>query len=236
MHLKQVLNAAVDDRMIPSNPAKKLRLPRHVPVEMVIPTVEEVDAIRNNIDERFRALVVVGLGLGLRQGEVFGLSIDRVDFLRREVKIDRQLKRQERGTILGTLKTDNSYRTIPLPDLVGDELALHLERFPNDDPDGLLFVASQGGRLRADSWGRRTWKPAVLAAGRPELGFHSLRHFYASALIRDGQSAAAVSRRLGNTAAMVNETYSHLWPDEDDRTRSTIDGLFSPTAAKREAG
>lgn len=236
MHLKQVLNAAVADRMIPSNPATRLRLPRHIPVEVVIPTVEEVAVIRNSIDARFRALVVVGLGLGLRQGEAFGLSVDRVDFLRREVRIDRQLKRVERGMILGKLKTQNSYRTIPLPDLVGDELALHLERFPNDDPDGLLFVAAQGGRLRSDGWNRRTWKPAVRAAGRSDLGFHSLRHFYASALIRDGQSAAAVARRLGNTAAMVNETYSHLWPDEDDRTRSTIDGLFSPDAENRAAG
>ena len=223
----QLLNAAVADRMLATNPASGLKLPTVPPTELVIPTADEVAAIAGAIDERFRALVVVGYGLGLRQGEAFGLSADRVDFLRRTVRVDRQLKRTARGSTLGTLKTSNSYRTIPLPSLVADELALHLERFGNDDPDKLLFVASMGGRLRRDGWNRRAWKPAASAAGRPELGYHGLRHFYASALIRSGQSAPTVAKRLGNSAAMVLSTYAHLWPDDDDRTRQAIDGLFT---------
>lgn len=234
-HWVTFFQAAVDDRIIATNPATGLKLPKVPPTELVIPTVDEVATITTNIEPRFRALVVVGYGLGLRQGEAFGLSVDRVDFLRRRVIIDRQLKRNARGSELGTLKTENSYRTIPLPSSVGDELARHIAEHPNDDPDGLLFTASMGGRLRRDGWNRRVWKPAVTAAGRPELGYHSMRHFFASCLIRAGQSAPTVAKRLGNSAAMVLSTYSHLWPDDDDRTRQAIDGLFTAPVADEVA-
>ena len=71
---------------------------------------------------------------------------------------------------------------------------------------------------------------AVSAAGRPELTFHSTRHFYASALIRDGHSAVLVARRLGNTPQMVQSTYAHLWHDDDDRSREAIDKVLHFTA------
>ena len=71
---------------------------------------------------------------------------------------------------------------------------------------------------------------AVSAAGRPELTFHSTRHFYASAHIRDGHSAVLVARRLGNTPQMVQSTYAHLWHDDDDRSREAIDKVLHFTA------
>lgn len=231
-HLRQVLNGAVIDRMIPTNPAAGLKLPRVTPSEVVIPTPSEVQSIMAAIDERQRGLVAVGAGLGLRQGEAFGLSVDRVNFLRRQVVVDRQLKRSATRSELGALKTANSYRTVPLPSWVGDELARHIERFGNDDPDGLMFVAAMGGRLRRDQWNRRVWKPAVTAAGRPDLGYHSLRHFYASVLIDRKHSPVAVAKRLGNTPTMVLETYSHLWPDVDDLTREAIDAVFAPEVVR----
>jgi integrase len=226
-HLRQILAAAVQDRMLAANPAAGVRLPRGRPAEVVIPTSDEVDVIMSAIDPRSRALVVVGAGLGLRQGEAFGLSLDRIDFLRRAVKVDRQLVRLAKGSALAAPKTARSYRAVPLPEAVAVELARHIEQFASDDPDGLIFQASLGGRIRRDGWNRRVWKPAVVAAGRPELGFHALRHYYASALIRAGLSASVVARRLGNSPQMVLETYSHLWRDDDDRTRDAIDNVFN---------
>jgi integrase len=50
--------------------------------------------------------------------------------------------------------------------------------------------------------------------------FHELRHYYASLLIRPGESVKVVQKRLGHaTAAETLDTYSHLWPDSEDRTR-----------------
>ena len=69
---------------------------------------------------------------------------------------------------------------------------------------------------------------AVAAANSPAAGttatFHALRHYYASLLIRHGESVKTVQARLGHkTAAETLDTYAHLWPDGDDRTREAVD-------------
>lgn len=69
------------------------------------------------------------------------------------------------------------------------------------------------------------WRAAVKEAKLPHrTGFHALRHYYASLLIRHGESVKTVQARLGHASAVETlDTYSHLWPDSDDRTamRST---------------
>jgi integrase len=60
---------------------------------------------------------------------------------------------------------------------------------------------------------------------------HALRHFYASLLIRHGESVKTVQARLGHpSAAETLDTYSHLWPDSDDRTRAAVDSIFGQVA------
>jgi integrase len=56
---------------------------------------------------------------------------------------------------------------------------------------------------------------------------HALRHYDASLLIRYGESVKTVQVRLGHaSAAETLDTYSHLWPDSDDRTRAAIDSVL----------
>ena len=56
---------------------------------------------------------------------------------------------------------------------------------------------------------------------------HDLRHYYASLLIRHCESVKTVQSRLGHaTAAETLDTYSHLWPDSDDRTRDVVDAIL----------
>ena len=71
----------------------------------------------------------------------------------------------------------------------------------------------------------RLWRPAARSAGVPDgTGLHLLRHYYASLLIRYGESVKTVQARLGHaTAAETLDTYSPLWPDSDDRTREAVD-------------
>lgn len=68
--------------------------------------------------------------------------------------------------------------------------------------------------------------------------FHDLRHYYASLLIRHGESVKTVQARLGHaSAAETLDTYSHLWPDSDDRTREAVDAVLgSPADSLRTEG
>jgi integrase len=76
------------------------------------------------------------------------------------------------------------------------------------------------------------WRAAVEMAGLPAgTGLHALRHYYASLLIRHGESVKTVQARLGHASAVETlDTYSHLWPDSDDRTRDAIDSVLGFTA------
>ena len=165
----------------------------------------------------------------MRQGEVLGLTVDRVDFLRREVRVDRQLStRPGRRTEFGPPKTPASVRTIPLPQVVVDALAAHLAAHPAGE-HGLVFTLA-GAPITRQAFGH-VWRPVARAVGlEPGTGMHALRHYYASLLIRFGESVKTVQVRLGHaSAAETLDTYSHLWPDSDDRTRAAVDSVLGQT-------
>jgi integrase len=230
--VKAILAAARADRALDHDPAARVKLPRpaHVDVEAI--DADQVDAIAEAIAPEHRALVWVGAGLGLRQGEAFGLTVDAVDLDAGRVVVARQLIRDGHRRRLGPLKTEQSRRTIPLAEPVATELAQHLECYPSDHPDGLVFTSAQGMALRHDGWNRRVWKPAVEAAGLPELTFHDLRHFYASTLIRSGRvSPPAAARFLGHSVKTLLATYAHWFRDDDGNARAAIEAAFAPRGA-----
>src|ERR1035437_6399943 len=81
---------AVDDRILAASPCHRVRLPRDDRPEVVVPTVEQITALAGAVSPRYRALVVILAGSGLRIGEALGLNVSDVDFLRRTVKVERQ--------------------------------------------------------------------------------------------------------------------------------------------------
>ncbi len=180
-------------------------------------------------------LIVTSAGLGLRQGEACGLTVDRVDFLRRQVRIDRQLVSPNTGDVrFGPTKTASSNRVLTLPAVVGDALAEHLARFDAGE-NGLIFTAANGAPLR-----RSTWQTAFARAAR-EIGTaassHDLRHYCASSLIAAGCSVTAVQHFLGHkNASETLDTYSHLWPDNEDKIRAAIDSALRANVHKMCTG
>ena len=96
----------------------------------------------------------------------------------------------------------------------------------------MLFTNGHGTPWRRSRWGE-LWRPIIKDAkqlGIPAgTGFHDLRHYYASLLIRQGSSVKTVQERLGHASAMVTlDTYGHLWPDSEDQTRDAIDAELVP--------
>jgi integrase len=66
--------------------------------------------------------------------------------------------------------------------------------------------------------------------------FHDLRHYYASLLIAHNESVKVVQRRLGHKSAVETlDTYSHLWPDSEDRTREAVDQVLGLAVAATDA-
>ncbi len=237
-YLSTMLDAAVADGLLASNPARGATRPK-VNAQPIVPLEsKEADALRAAAPEWFRVALDLGLGAGLRQSEATGLTVDRVDFLRRQLTVDRQLVSPLAGEpTFGPPKTRRSYRTVPLADAVVKALARHVE-LHGTGRDELLLHAPDGSALRRQRFGaiwRRTREKAELPAAR----FHDCRHTFASTLLSGGVSVAAAAEYLGDTPAVLLSTYAHLMPADHDRARSVVEDAFSPsrvTDVSRAAG
>lgn len=158
---------------------------------------------------------------------MLGLQAGAVSWLRpAQVNVHQQLKSVTgRSPYLAPLKTPASRRVVPLPAFAKDALDRHLAR---QEPSDLVFCNAKGLPWRRGSFNEIVWKPALAAADLPaELGFHSLRHTYASGLIAEGLHPRVIMARLGH--ASIEETmntYGHLFPDSLEQTTDAVQRLF----------
>lgn len=225
-NVSAVFRAAVDDGVIASNPCKaaSVRLPKR-DVRRIEPwTVEQVQPVIEALPERYRATAVVAAGCGLRQGEVFGLRVRDVDFLRRRLRVEQQVKIVRSRVEIDRPK-NGKVRTVPLPDTVAEALSEHLRRFPAGD-EGLVFTSREHKPINRNHFNRYVWRPALAAVGVDEGrgdGMHALRHFYASVLIDAGESVRAVADFLGHSdPGFTLRVYAHLLPASEDRARRVM--------------
>jgi integrase len=223
-----MMKAAVRDGLIAKTPCVDIHLPR-VEKKRVVPlTVEQISRLMDAVPKHYRPLIHFFAGTGARAREAFGVTLDRVDFLRRHVTFDRQLATRDGQAAWKAPKTAASARTVPLDDGVLDALGRHLAAHPATS-SGLIFTTPVGraldlnqayGSVRRVRWFRAAARAAGLS---DEITLHDLRHFYASLLIRNGANVKLVQARLGHKSATETlDTYGHLWPDADEQTRNIL--------------
>ncbi len=145
--------------------------------------VEEIEQLAETIRPRYRAFVLTGAYTGLRPGELAALRVDRLDLLRRQLRVEEPLK------------TAASRRTVTFPAFLADELAAHLATYPGRNR--LVFTAPEGGPLRLHLFRRRVWYPAVRDSVGAPMRPHDLRHTHVALLIAEGEDPYVISQRLG---------------------------------------
>jgi integrase len=177
-------------------------------------------ALVHHAPDYLRAGVVVGAGTGLRQGEAMAVTRDRIDFLRRELRVDRQLATlPPTGSLFVPPKTRRGYRVVALSNLMVESLSAHLAQFGTGDED--LVFHEQGrpiGRRRVSA----LMRPTAVAAG-VDATWHDLRHHHASVLLSAGVSPALVAERLGHDLSTLLKTYAHVIRSDEDRVRAIVD-------------
>lgn len=222
-----LLNARREGLMV-SNPCEMLRLPRVDDAASVVKplTTDEVHAIADEVDDRYRALILVMAYQGLRLGEACGLTRDRIDLHQRHLVIDRQLVTPSSGSpYFGPPKTRSSHRRLPMSDTACAVVETHLGKYPLG-PDGLVFTSSRHRPLGRTTFGQ-LFRRAVQRLGI-EATSHDLRHHCASLLIAEGCPVTTVQHFLGHkNATETLNTYAHLWSHDDDRIRAAVDRQFA---------
>jgi integrase len=223
--VRQILDAAVADGIVASNAAKAVRPPTPPRRRDVHLSDDDVKAIIAAAPDRYRALVITLIGLGLRISEACGLVVEDVDFLRRTVHIRRQ---RRPGGELGRLKTDSSGRDVPADEVVLTAIAEQIRRWPRQD--GRVF-SSTTGRALTKAIGGHVFDGIEQMTGI-EVSPHSCRHYFGASLISAGVSVVAVSRWLGHSSPEITwRVYSYLMPNDDEIGRAAMASTMTRVAA-----
>jgi len=228
-HVRQVVHAAQRDRIMFDDPTAGLGLPPVGERIRPLPTEDQVRALIDSIDPRYRALVSLSFAVGLRQGEAFALRRQSVDFFRSRVTVNAQVVQIRSGRPEWSPTTKNHRdRSILLPEPVLHDLVAHFAEFVDgDDPDQLIFTDADGSILNKNIWNRAAWKRAVRAAGLPkETRSHDMRHYAATQMLRHGVSLPQVAKILGDRKETVLKVYGHAVPDDEQRAADVMAALI----------
>ena len=187
-----------------------------------IPTPAEVRALLDAATGYMRPLLAVAVFCGLRMSELRALRWQDVAHEDRLVHVR---QRADKWCVIGPLKSETSYRSIPMAPLVLN--ALREWRGDRILPGEALVFANGKGNVESlpNIWNRGL-APLQVACGvvdrhgKPKYGAHSFRHFFASWLIEQGFNVKRISVLLGHSSPVVTLTiYSHLMPSEDDHAK-----------------
>lgn len=189
----------------------------------------ELDVVReiaNAIPEQVRLMIWMGFFTGMRPSEILGVTFDKIDFIRKIIKVEQQISRDPNGDIDLYVKTSSSKREVPMSAELEKMIREHVRRF-GLGPKSLLFKNRDGGLLRYKH-ANRYFKLAARPLGVPVgEGMHVLRHTCVSTLIRSGASIKAIQVLLGHKEISETlDTYGHLFPEDLSNLVSTLDSLY----------
>jgi integrase len=153
----------------------------------------------------------------MRRAEVLGLRFISVRWFDKEIRVQYAVsKRRSQDGIhkwewyLGAPKTRKSLRGIAATESVMKLLA---DLKVGNAETAFVFPGDCHGFIHPDNFEARIWRPIVEHAGMIGTRFHDLRHFFASQLIANGETAAYVRDQMGHSSIHVTfDTYGHLFP------------------------
>lgn len=238
--LRTALNQAVRWQLVPRNVASLVTPPRVERVEMRALSPDEARTFLDAVaGRRLEALYVVALGMGLRQGEVLGLSWEDVDFDAAELSVRKSLQRVGGEVRFVEPKSVRSRRTLAVPGFVVDSLRSHHERQLRDQvaagqgwhDSGLVFTTSLGTPLDGANV-RRDLRAILGAAGLPAIRFHDLRHSCASLMVANGEHMRVIMETLGHSQIGITmNLYSHIMPAAQREAAERMDALLGTPSA-----
>ena len=250
--LNACLERAVELDLLVKNPAKKAQLPRQPKREMAMLTAEQAKSlIRATEGDRLEALLVLAITTGARQGELLGLTWDRVENEKAEkwnpadktqspaqIRITKTLQAVPGGDFsLEEPKTASSVRRVELPSQAAEALKRHRSRQAAEQLEAkvwlnnrdLVFVSEVGSPIHKTNLTRRVFRPWLAKASLPAMRWHDLRHVAASLMLgKKGVPVTIVAAMLGHAdVAITLSTYAHVIPGQQSLAREAMEELLA---------
>jgi integrase len=196
--LSKCLKMAKEWEIIQNIP--RIKLLKVQPQKFDFLTKEESQLLLDNSDGLMKDMIQVALKTGLRFGELIALDWSDVDFKNNLITVRNSISM---GRLGGT--KNNKIRYIPLLDEVSRLL------FAKSKKNGFVFSKNNNepfGPVQCLRWLHRVCKKA----GMRKIGWHTLRHTFASHLAQNGVSIMLIKELLGHSDIRTSLRYSHLTP------------------------
>lgn len=236
LHL--ALDQARREGLIAKNPADDVKLPSAGPKEYTIPTPEQMKRLLDELSsaDSFLAILTCAV-MGCRRGEALGLYWSDIDFESSTIDFKRALviNNLTNTVEIGELKTKNSRRVLPMPDMLRAEL-LRVKQTKEKAARGagkhvvsspFVFTTLQGKPFRPDSISQ-AFKRAAVIVGLPGMRLHDLRHTAITYMLEAGENPKTVSEFAGHaTANFTMNQYAHvLEPSKKKASDALMKTLF----------
>lgn len=233
--IKSSLDYAVNMELLPSNPIKKIQLPKDKKTEMTVWEVAEMKIfLKVAKKDRFYIAFHLAITTGMRRGEILGLRWKDIDFHKGVLYVRQTLSKDGKQFIAGA-KTASSVRSITLPNetlltLQTHKVGISKERLkygPDYMDHDLVVCTTKGTPVNPNNL-KRTYNTLIKEAGVTKIRFHDLRHSHATMLLEQGVHAKVISERLGHSNIKTTlDIYSHVLPNMQEEAANQIDALFA---------
>ena len=226
--LHHALKSAVDQRLLPHNPADHVEPPKVVHKSMTILNEEQLDTFLAAVEQDpiWKNFFYTELTTGLRLGEICGLMWSDFDAKKGTLSVNRTIHKEKGGRLVtGDTKTYAGTRTIVLPDSTAELLRGRKKNsysvwiFPNPlKPEAPMNPSTAYRQLKA----------ILTENSLPDLRFHDLRHTFATHALANGVDAKTLSGILGHTkASFTVDTYTHTTTDMHKKAAEIVGGFLT---------
>jgi len=248
--LKTFFNYAVDEDYLVKNPCmgKKLVIPGgdiKLEQEIQVFSDEEIQILNQGFEgHRLKALILLALGTGLRQGELLALKWSDIDMKNIELKVQRSIKQvniiaadgtREYKTIIQTPKSKNSNRTVPIPSSLIKVLKEHkvkqqeekLKAGASYNKSDFVFTTEIGKTIDARNL-VKCYARILVKCKIPYRKFHTTRHTYATKLFEANIPLKTVQILLGHSDISITANiYTHVMPKAKIIAAEELNHLFN---------
>ena len=234
MILREALDSAVREGLIPKNPADGTSPPKIYRSEKQVLTKDQLETFMKFIegDEEWYDFFYTEIITGMRQGEICGLRWEDFDREKRTLRVARSVDFVNKELVIGETKTDDGKRTIYLPDSLWHILVERQSQkgafsewiFPN-----LLKPEWPLNPSRA----YRQLKKLLEIGGLPSIRFHDLRHTFTSHAANSGIAPKTLSEIVGHSkASFTLDHYAHVTSDMQKNAANIVTNYITDILGK----
>jgi len=230
--VNRMLECAYQNELIKENPNRKAKYPKYAKKETQILSQEDYDKLVKYCIKQgtqWDMLIIFFLCVGTRLGEALGLQWSKVNFEKREIRINQQLqavpnndknaKYKYKKEIIDSTKTKTSNRTITMSEPV-EKILSHVRKLQAENKMKLgqkyyrdldLVFSRDDGYFICDTTFRTFVNKRLEEAGIKHHKIHSFRHSCATTLFEEKADIKKVSKWLGHSCIGITlDTYTHV--------------------------